>query len=634
LHAWAIGCPDRGASGHDERARPDPAFRDDPETRSGDGAARASHQAPIQPATDTDRERLRGRELSFKQGAMTKSALQRTMIRTGAWAFLLTVTAIWVPMESLAQLYLRDDTPVGLAIGAALILLGLWKLPSLPPMPRWASGRVPLAALILLVGVVALAGTWLVFGNYGQARDEILADFAAQHLRAGVLLPPVPAQWHDYAEALQPKFMVKVPGDRFWISGYLPGNSLLRAILGPATGPLLAMLACLAVYRVARRLWPDDREPAVVALMLCATSAQLLVNAMTPFAMTAHLALNMLWLWLFLRGTRSDDALAMATGWLACGLHQIIFHLLFVAPFVIQLWFRGERRRAVMYALAYAAIALFWTFYWQMLLHVLSAPLGRAEGEAGNGVTVLLGRIVDMVSGFTVLDVWLMIANLLRFLTWQNLIVVPLMALSWPAIRAGEGIARPLAAGIMLLLAALFLLMPFQGIGWGYRYLNGVIGSAGLLAAYGWRAAVRESRGQALTILSIALAATVLVVIPWQMVHAHRIVKPYRVAYQRLIRTPADIVLVDDGRLFFAGDLVRNRWDLSNRPLVMELALLDESSLRTLCRRYRVALFDQPDGVAAGIFPGTGGWVEQSAANHAVLDKLGCAERRIVPSKP
>jgi hypothetical protein len=32
----------------------------------------------------------------------------------------------------------------------------------------------------------------------------------------------------------------------------------------------------------------------------------------------------------------------------------------------------------------------------------------------------------------------------------------------------------------------MFILLPYQGHGWGYRYLHGLIGSLSLLAGYGW----------------------------------------------------------------------------------------------------------------------------------------------------
>ena len=72
--------------------------------------------------------------------------------------------------------------------------------------------------------------------------------------------------------------------------------------------------------------------------------------------MSAHLAFNLIWLWCFLRGDRKGDAGAIIAGFIATGLHQLLFHPLFVAPFLAHLWLTGERRRAIVYAFAYLAI--------------------------------------------------------------------------------------------------------------------------------------------------------------------------------------------------------------------------------------------------------------------------------------
>jgi hypothetical protein len=47
--------------------------------------------------------------------------------------------------------------------------------------------------------------------------------------------------------------------------------------------------------------------------------------------MTAHLTLNLIWLCLFLRNDKIGHGAAIAVGFLASGLHQLIFHPL-VAP--------------------------------------------------------------------------------------------------------------------------------------------------------------------------------------------------------------------------------------------------------------------------------------------------------------
>jgi membrane associated rhomboid family serine protease len=62
---------------------------------------------------------------------------------------------------------------------------------------------------------------------------------------------------------------------------------------------LLAALAVVAIFGVARRLWPARLDAALLSALLVATSLQVLVTSMTSYAMTAHLTLNLIWLWLF-----------------------------------------------------------------------------------------------------------------------------------------------------------------------------------------------------------------------------------------------------------------------------------------------------------------------------------------------
>src|SRR5205085_9236805 len=144
--------------------------------------------------------------------------------------------------------------------------------------------------------------------------------------------------------------------------------------------PLLAAVSVGALYRIGRRLWPDSRGTALVPILLLASSAQFLTMAMTSYAMTAHLAVNLLWLWCFLRNDRRGDAGAIAAGFVGTGLHQLLFHPLFVLPFIVSLWFRKQRGRALVYVAAYAAIGLFWTCYWQLIL-----PAHNVPGATGGG---------------------------------------------------------------------------------------------------------------------------------------------------------------------------------------------------------------------------------------------------------
>ncbi len=98
----------------------------------------------------------------------------------------------------------------------------------------------------------------------------------------------------------------------------------------------------LRSLRDGAQIWPNEKENALVAVLLLAASAQFLLMAMTSYAMSAHLALNTIWLWLYSRPERRRFYLAPVVGVLAIGLHQPIVHALFVAPFLFRLGFRSE----------------------------------------------------------------------------------------------------------------------------------------------------------------------------------------------------------------------------------------------------------------------------------------------------
>lgn len=548
--------------------------------------------------------------------------LPRTLSRTGAYILLLAALCLTFRGGNLAVLLFRtDDLPV-LAAGAIMLIALAWRGPALPRLPAAVPARVAAAAAILVL-LACWAGTRLVFGNYALTRDEICADFDAVFLAGGRLFATIPAEWQPYSQALMPQFMLPFPPGTGWLSAYLPGNAALRA-LGLLTigaewvNPLIAMLSVGALYRIGLRLWPEARGTALVPVLLLASAAQFLTMAMTSYAMTAHLAVNLVWLWCFLRNDRRGDAGAIAAGFVGTGLHQLLFHPLFVLPFITSLWFAKQRRRALVFVAAYAAIGLFWTCYWQLALPAQAVQAGAA---GGGGISYLFARLMAQLTSIDPSAIPLMLLNLARLLSWQSLLALPLLVLAWPAIRRGEGIARPLAAGILLLFLAMLVLLPWQGHGWGYRYLHGFLGSLCLLAGYGWtRVADSAERPRLNGAFAVTAAASLLIVLPLHLVHAHALVAPYRAAYEAIARTPADVVLVDGRGLVYADDLVRNRPDLANRPLVMDLNRLTRAQVTGLCRARRVARFGAAQGAAFGIMRADIAGPDRSL----LLDRLSC----------
>jgi len=506
--------------------------------------------------------------------------------------------------EALPIRYFR--TQDGWVIGLALVALGLaaMGLPGRPaPAGEWRWPAVRRAWLVPVLALVVLALWWgsdVVMSGYALTRDEHMALFDMAIFQQGRLTEPLDPFWRGHVLALVPDFLLIVPGQSVLVSSYLPVNAMLRAafaaLADPALmNPLLVALSGLALIAISRRLFPDDRATQWAAILLFFASTQLLANAMTPYAMTGHLAANLCWLWLFLRGGRLGHGAALLLGFAAVGLHQVIFHPLFVLPFLLWRWGRGERRIVLLYCLAYGLFGLFWISWQSLVMHVagIEAASGAAAGTGG----FIRERVLPLILRHSPLTFTLMDFNLLRFFAWQNLALLPLLLGAGQALRRGEGLARPLAGGLLLAIGAFAFLLPYQGHGWGYRYLHGFLGSAALLGAYGFRAlAARENRGAHMFLLG-GTGLTVVLAMPFLFWRAHDFVAPHAQADAMLSRIDADYVVIDTDTPGYQVDLVRNPPDLVQRPIRLASSHLDAAMVEALCARGRIAFVD---GAALG----------------------------------
>ena len=506
-----------------------------------------------------------------------------------------------------------QDAPVLWLVVASLALAAVvvgknWSGPTFgaikPHIKPHLASRLSWIAVALACCVIA-AGVSPVCRNFGLSMDEFMADFDATIIAAGKLLAPVAPDWGDFVPALQPIFRLELPENAYWVSSYLPMNAAIRAafvlVHQPALeGVALAAVAMIALIGVARRLWPDRPNATLVAVVLLASSSQFLITAMTPYAMTAHLALNLVWLWLFLRDTRSGHALAAGVAFVACGLHQVVFHPLFAAPFIARLMIARRWKLAAYYVGVYGVIGLFWILYWSFLVRAAQVPMAQS---ADVGMLNFFERIASIFN-LSVSGVLLMGMNLLRFVAWQSPLVIPLALVGLFAGRERRAVMICLVAGIVLTLAAVQVLMPFQGHGWGYRYLHGFLGSLSLLAAQGWiyitRRGAQAARAPAIA-LAASVALAVFVLLPWHAMQVRAFVTPRATAVDAIEHSGADVVVVDPTDIWYGQDLVRNDPFLRARPKVLTLQRLDEARLSELCRHYDVAMFDRADAQRFGI---------------------------------
>ena len=531
------------------------------------------------------------------------------MLRIACVLAVLTIYSLLLPVGGLPyEYFLLQGSRVVPGLIALLFASACLPIESLRwTVPKILLDRKKVAVGAILAAGLLWAGTYILFDNYPLTRDEHMVVFDMAIFRSGHLAAIVPPGWRAYVPALTPAFLLPLPGNAAWVSAYMPVNAMLRTafstLLDPALmNPLLAALGAIALFDIAKRLFPEDRGAQAIALLLYATSAQVLVTAMTSYAMTGHLALNLLWLALYMRGTRASHALAMAVGFLAIGLHQIIFHPLFALPFIDHLRRRGEWRTAAAYVASYAVFGLFWFSYQHLV--AISVGLHPSSG-AGAGIEGFISfRIIGLVLRNNVETLTLTALNLLRFITWQNFALLPLMALGYGAVRRDESIARPLAHGVILTTVVLAYLLPYQGHGWGYRYLHGLIGNCALLGAYGWRDFSERQEVRSFT--GIATAATLFGSLPFLVWQAHSFVHPYALVNRMIDNTHADMVVVETGGGNFVVDEVRNRPDLTNRPIRLASAALSPSDIVQLCARGSIAFVGARHMRALGV--GIGQW--------------------------
>ncbi|MBC7521832.1 MAG: hypothetical protein H7268_12160 [Sandarakinorhabdus sp.] len=329
-----------------------------------------------------------------------------------------------------------------------------------------------------------------------------------------------------------------------------------------------------------------------MALILYAGSSQILFTGMTAWAMSGHLALNLAWLALFLRRDRLGIAGSLVVGFLATGLHQPVFHPLFVLPFLWLLFRQRDWRTLAIYLFGYALICAFWLAWphWVYAQHVIAgAPMPAAAGVGYVDRLLVTLRAYDPFAALS-----LMALNLIRFVTWQHFLMMPLLIHGVRTCWRGDKLVQALAVGLVLPIIAMTVLLPYQGLGWGYRYLHGSLGNACLLAAFGWHAL--ETGGVSLRrALVWTSALTAAVAWPLHAFMIHQRVAPVAAISRAIDRIDADVVIIADSSAIAGTNLVYNLPDLSNRPIRLAASAIRPDQMRQLCKGRRVGFVGSDD---------------------------------------
>nr|MBA4771285.1 MFS transporter [Sphingobium sp.] len=522
-------------------------------------------------------------------------------------------------------LFLDQDFPAlfGMAMLLALAApLAEGRGFALPP----PSARI-VVPLIVLLGLAAWAGHYALFQDYAISRDEEVARFAAAYMREGLFARPIPVEWEPYRRAIMPEFFSPFGAADYWTAAYLPVNSAIQALfwqLGDPNlaGPVLLMAGLAALWRIAVRLMPDRPDAVWVTVLLGFSSSQLWVTAMTPYAMTGHFALNMVWLALVLRGGVAGHLAAGVVALVAAGLHQWHFPPIFIIPFILWMLLARRWGVAAFHALTLVAIVIVWAKLWPgFLLHALGAP---TDIRPSAGVADKVGSLFQRLG-----DRWQPLVNLSRYMAWNNILMVPLAvlgiaAMRWRAMIRGQEIALPLALGCL----AGCVLALAQGYGWGFRYAHGFIGPFCLLSALGW-ARCRPAGAMRPLFVGLAITALGSAFLVWR---THEFVAPYAASHRLIDSSQADVVLIDPRGGLYVTDLVRGRDGVPGKPMVMNLGMLSLEQVDRLCQSYVVELFDRAEFRPLGV-PLARWRLDRMDALRAHMREAGC-DRPVQPPLP
>lgn len=456
-----------------------------------------------------------------------------------------------------------------------------------------STGRVVLIAVAVVLAGVAIAH--LVLHHVLLSMDEFSADFQARIFARDQFAPLVPSPWRALGDAITPLFVTLHEDTGRWTSQYLPVYALLksgflRVGLEWWLNPLLSAGSIVAMAAVARRLWPAEGTRPLVAVLLLATSTQQLVTSGTGYAMPAHLFLNLVWLWLYLRGDARSWAGALAVGVLAMGLHNPFPHVLFVAPFMFRLVRERRWSRLGGAALVYGAGALMWLSYLRFVDPVVT---GSERGLFSLFAFPRLGAY------------GLLVMNLSLLLTWHAPVLGPLVVAAVSSPRRLDARLVDVSLGVLGTLIFYLLYPTTQGHGWGYRYAHQVLGNLCLLGAAGVPLVV-EVFGARFTRrwLASAFALTVLVQLPFRLRDVERFVRPFAAGHEYLRSRDAVVVLLRANAVWYGQDLARNDPFL-RYPVVVREAGVPPGLIEQLDRAFpgRVVEVSDRELLALGMTP-------------------------------
>lgn len=465
-------------------------------------------------------------------------------------------------------LLLRQDV-LGLSLLAAIAVLACIPASHRPALRlvEWLGWRPGLIAALTFVALCA--GTLYAAQNHALAGDEHLALLQSRIFAEGRLTGQVPPDLLPWlvTDYYRYRWVMVSAGSGEIAAIYWPGFALILAPFSAlgipwACNPLLAAGALYLIARLAERLAGGPLAAGWATLFTLA-SPTFSGQALSYFAMTAHLFVNLVYVWLLLERTPRRLLAAGLVGSVALLLHNPVPHILFAAPWIVSLlWEPGARRRLLPLALGYLP-ALAIGVAWAALMKAMHGFIIFAVYPHDSNPLHILGNFIwywDFRMGLifgapSEYSLASRLGEFARLWAWTAPGLALIAAAGWWLGRRERDL-RLLGASFAVTLFGYLLVSFDQGYGWGARYLHPAFAALPVLAAVAMarlepNASLRGWIASA-AVLSLVLATALR---GWQIHHYIAEHLERRPAFVEGVR---QFVFIEYDRAYYTQDLVQN----------------------------------------------------------------------------
>jgi len=441
----------------------------------------------------------------------------------------------------------------------------------------WVTRYPVKTSVITFIGLAISAR--IVYQGFPLAMDEYAPVLQARIFAQGniALTYPVELMERMLPFGFSGMFIFSNPETGQISSAYWPGLALLMTPFAVVEMEWLLnpLLAAIGVWLIGDLAYQASQQPqargwAMLAALAC---PQYTINAMSYYAMTGLLTLNLLYLWLLLRPGFRNVIAAGVVGSMALVMHHPIAHTLFALPCIIWLFCNSTRHSRIFpLGLGYLPLTLLICFGWPLLTHSMNMNYKQPAVHDSDVVmslhTSFISKWIYIISGtFSIPSLSVLIANayaLCKVIIWS----APGLLLISLCHKKQSSIQRLLLAGFLLSFLFYLLFPSDQGHGWGYRYVHP---GWGLLAVSAGIFAMSKTIAYRNFIAAAVIAGLLATpVFALQTSRTVSISRSLQTALQPDIATDGTtLVFVTINPAFYTADLVRNYPKDKGRKIMM-----------------------------------------------------------------